>query len=205
MLEAEPEPNLRDALIQAALEIVAERQDADISLREVARRAKVSHNAPYRHFSSKSDLLAAVGADCYRKLRDTLDDAVCNSPDSHEAVRAIVSAFVDFALASPARYRLMIGPYVKDVDGRPRPEVMNVANSARNVLRQVLSAGAADGSLTINPSDPEELSAAVITVWSLVHGYALIELDQLRVYETSMNIDKLTCQLGDRILKALSF
>src|ERR1700754_5119881 len=54
--------DLRRAIVTAALEILSETQSVDFSLRELARRAGVSHNAPYKHFAEKSDLLAAVSA-----------------------------------------------------------------------------------------------------------------------------------------------
>ena len=64
--DSEPRPyhhgDLRRAVVTAALEILSETQSVDFSLREIARRAGVSHNAPYKHFAEKSDLLGAVSA-----------------------------------------------------------------------------------------------------------------------------------------------
>ena len=54
--------HLRETLLQAAIELIPELGPAGFTLREVARRAGVSHNAPYRHFEDKEELLAAVGA-----------------------------------------------------------------------------------------------------------------------------------------------
>src|SRR5690349_17086414 len=54
--------DLRRAIVTAALEILSETQSVDFSLRELARRAGVSHNAPYKHFAEKTELLAAVSA-----------------------------------------------------------------------------------------------------------------------------------------------
>jgi AcrR family transcriptional regulator len=68
--------DLRRALVQAALVIVTEEQDWTFSLREVARRAGVSHNAPYNHFADKSDLLAAVAAAGMERLGEGMKAAV---------------------------------------------------------------------------------------------------------------------------------
>ncbi|HUB46245.1 MAG TPA: TetR family transcriptional regulator, partial [Acetobacteraceae bacterium] len=71
---AQPQPyhhgDLRRALIETALQLVTEEQDWTFSLREVARRAGVSHRAPYNHFSEKLDLLAAIAAVGFERLRD---------------------------------------------------------------------------------------------------------------------------------------
>src|ERR1700678_4208045 len=68
--------DLRRALIDTALELVTEEQDWTFSLREVARRAGVSHHAPYNHFSEKLDLLAATAAVGFERLRDGLLQAI---------------------------------------------------------------------------------------------------------------------------------
>ncbi len=62
--------DLRRAIVAAALEILSETQSHDFSLRELARRAGVSHNAPYKHFAEKGDLLAAVSAAKIRRSTD---------------------------------------------------------------------------------------------------------------------------------------
>ena len=60
--------DLRRAIVKAALEILQETQSLEFSLRELARRAGVSHNAPYKHFADKRELLAAVSAAGFEKL-----------------------------------------------------------------------------------------------------------------------------------------
>src|SRR5271167_5174871 len=76
--------DLRRALIDAAMGLVTEEQDWTFSLREVARRAGVSHHAPYNHFPEKQDLLGAVAAVGFEKLRDSLLNAIAGSdaPDA---------------------------------------------------------------------------------------------------------------------------
>ena len=68
--------DLRRALVDAALAIVTDEQDWTFSLREVARRAEVSHAAPYNHFTDKNDLLSAVAALGFERLRDGMRAAV---------------------------------------------------------------------------------------------------------------------------------
>ena len=78
--------DLRRALIQAALELAAEEKDWNFSLREVARRAGVSHNAPYNHFAHKRDLLDAAAAAGQDLLRSELTAAVAKIADPRAAL-----------------------------------------------------------------------------------------------------------------------
>jgi AcrR family transcriptional regulator len=71
-----------------------------LSLREVARRAGVSHNAPYRHFPDRDSLLAALAAEGFREFGDALEK---------RPRREMGEAYVEFALAHPQRFRLMFG------------------------------------------------------------------------------------------------
>src|SRR5580692_8937647 len=64
--------NLRESLLRAAISLIAEVGPTAFTLREVARRAGVSHNAPYRHFPSKDDLMAAVAAEGFRELTQAM-------------------------------------------------------------------------------------------------------------------------------------
>jgi AcrR family transcriptional regulator len=91
--------NLREALLAAALELVGERPLAELSLREVARRAGVSHAAPYRHFPDRAALVAAIAehgfATLERELRDAPEPAL---------------AYLRFALERRPVFRLLFDP-----------------------------------------------------------------------------------------------
>ena len=99
--------DLRRALVQAALELAAENKDWNFSLREVARRAGVSHNAPYNHFPHKRDLLDAAAAAGHDLLRSELTAAVAKIADPRAALSKMSSAYVSFGIKNPALYRLM--------------------------------------------------------------------------------------------------
>ena len=89
---------LRDAVLRTAGSILEKEGLAALSLREVARRAGVSHNAPYRHFRDREELLAALAADGFERLADALQS---------RPRRELGEAYVEFALANPQRFRLM--------------------------------------------------------------------------------------------------
>src|SRR5215510_3558714 len=90
--------DLRAALLEAAGRIVDKEGAAALSVREAARRARVSHNAPYRHFPDRQSLLAAIAAEGFARLGDALKN-------SHG--KAMGEAYVHFALENPAVFRLM--------------------------------------------------------------------------------------------------
>ena len=115
--------DLRRSLIDAALALVTEKQDWTFSLREITRRAGVSHNAPYNHFADSDDLLIAVAAAGFKRLRDHLRLAVSGVAAPDEALLACGRAYIELALKNPALYRLMCGPALAKSTGatdRPR-------------------------------------------------------------------------------------
>src|ERR1700689_130634 len=95
---SEPRPyhhgDLRRTLIETALNLVTEEQDWTFSLREVARRAGVSHHAPYNHFPEKLDLLAAVAAVGFDRLHDGLAGATTGIDDPEELLDVICRTYV---------------------------------------------------------------------------------------------------------------
>ena len=100
--------DLRRALLDAAMDLVEQRGIETVStLREVARRAGVAHNAPYHHFADKAAVVEALALEGYEMLlADELssDDTAAAVP---ERIRALGRAYVGFAVAHPARFTLM--------------------------------------------------------------------------------------------------
>jgi AcrR family transcriptional regulator len=78
-------------------------------LREVARRAGVSHNAPYNHFAEKRELLAALAVFGFNSLRDRMRAVTTRVRSTQEAFVGTGLEYVKFGLANPALYRLMFG------------------------------------------------------------------------------------------------
>jgi AcrR family transcriptional regulator len=101
--------NLREAMIAAAIEIVREEGAEAVSVREAARRAGVSSGAPFRHFSSKRDLMAAVAEDGIGKLRHSIERHLERHADANPLRRlfAIAEGYVDWAARHPTHYRVL--------------------------------------------------------------------------------------------------
>lgn len=147
--------DLRAALLASASEILEEEGLAALSLREVARRAGVSHNAPYRHFPDRDSLLAELAALGFRQLGEAM---------GAKQGREMGKAYVRFALEHPGRFRLMFGGQVT------LKQHAALAAAARQTYEALVSAFRAQPGVV----DPEKAAAAA---WSLVHGLAQLLLD----------------------------
>ncbi|HUR95616.1 MAG TPA: TetR/AcrR family transcriptional regulator [Gemmatimonadales bacterium] len=164
--------DLRSALIHTALGMVTEEGAWDFTLREVARRAGVSHMAPYNHFEDKSALLAEVAALGFESLRQTLEAAARGQPRSaRQAFGDIAAAYVRFGVEHPSHYRLMFSPELAE---KARYPVLEAATAgACAVLTGALERGQASGDARRMARRDQALAA-----WSLVHGLTTLLIDQ---------------------------
>ena len=188
--------NLRRALVEAALEIVGEKDVASVSLREVARRAGVSPAAPYHHFSDKSFLLAAVAEDGFRRLTSRMREALEQPTNAmgRERLERLGRAYVRFATAEPAQYRVMFSP--EFIGGAAEQLVHPAAMEALNVLVGELHSQSPQAAR-------DELLVLAVTVWSACHGLALLISDgvlrrkeQLPIPQEDALIRAVTAQLA---------
>ncbi len=208
--------DLRRALIDAALALVTEEQDWAFSLREVARRAGVSHNAPYNHFPEKRDLLGAVAAAGFNALRERLRKAVAGTNGPRAALLASGKAYVRSGLENPALYRLMFGPALaaangaaeagkrgraKADSGRPT-EVRAAGAGAKAVLEDIILRGAQSGAFAISARSRTELAVAALSVWSAVHGLTMLVIDDIT--GSDLAIETLVSRLLRTLLDGLA-
>ncbi|MUM19573.1 TetR/AcrR family transcriptional regulator [Mycobacterium sp. CBMA271] len=145
---------LREAILASAADMVARRGTTELSLRELAREAGVSHAAPAHHFGDRRGLFTALAADGFTKLAESLDRA---HPDFHAAALA----YVEFALANPGHYSVMFEPALLD----PADAQLT---GARDRASAALDAGVA--TLTPQQTSADRVTAAR-AAWSLVHGF----------------------------------
>lgn len=195
---AEPKPyhhgGLRRALIETALQLVTEEQNWTFSLREVARRAGVSHRAPYNHFPEKLDLLAAVAAVGFDRLHDSFARATEGIDDPDALLDVICRTYVRLGLENPALYRLMFGPALSDTGATDRPTIARAAGDrARAVLEDTILRGARAGAFAVSPDSPHDVILAAFAAWSAVHGLTMLLIDRVPKAELSLDgmIDRL--------------
>lgn len=163
--------DLRQSLIDAAIALITEEGISDLSLRQVARRVGVSHNAPYRHFEDKEALLAAVAEQGFQSLRVAMETARQGIPiDSSQRLEAIGIAYVNFALAQPFHYRLMFGDYRCNLS--KYSALAEAAQQSFMVLVNTIREGQSAG--IFRSADPVNMARVA---WSLVHGQSMLALD----------------------------
>ena len=164
---------LRRDLIAAALELVETAGTQGLSLREIARKAGVSHAAPYRHFANKEELLAAVAEQGFRTLAQRVVEQEAAAPQEVLArFEAIAIAYVEFAAENPAHFRVMFSPEIADI--AKHPSLQEVRDSTAGLLRsgvaEVLAGTGAIGSKV-------DVDDFTLLAWSLVHGLASLVVD----------------------------
>jgi AcrR family transcriptional regulator len=155
-------------LIDAALSLVADGSVADLSLREVARRAGVTYAAPYHHFADKSALLAAVAGQGFEQLVAELERAAVRRTTLESELLAMAEAYVAFAMTHPAHYRVMFLPDVKE--SPDADELRAVADRSFGMLQQRVARGRAGESERAH-------QVLATTVWAALHGLSLLAID----------------------------
>jgi AcrR family transcriptional regulator len=150
----------RDRLIDAATRLLDEGGPAAVTLREVGRLAGVSHNAPYKHFADKEDLLAAVAARQLVSRQGRPGGAVRAGLAAEEAVRQMMHSYIRWAKRYPARFKLTFGPWSTD-----SPELAEAATAARSTLVEAVEA--AQAAKALPEGDSERVAALILAV---THG-----------------------------------
>ena len=158
--------NLREALVEAALELVADKGPAGLSITEAARRAGVSPAAPYRHFRDADALLAEVASRGFEQFTLALSTAWNEGrPDPITAFTALGRAYLDFARRHPAFYAVMFETHFA---ADAYPDLSAAGDRAFQILRDAAETLAAR---VPQPDRPPSLMVA-LHVWSLSHGIA---------------------------------
>lgn len=161
--------NLRKTLLDAAVALIGEVGPRAFTLREVARRAGVSHNAPYRHFPGKDGLLLAVAGEGFDRLADAMRKAMTPARSPREKLILCGSGYVEFALSWPHHLLVMFDLPVPR--RRRSAKVHPLGADAFQVLLDAIAAAQQSGDLP--PGDPMPLAW---TAWSLVHGIAKLAI-----------------------------
>ncbi|HZH03336.1 MAG TPA: TetR/AcrR family transcriptional regulator [Myxococcaceae bacterium] len=161
---------LRRALLDAAVALVAEHGVSGWTLREASRRLGVTHAAPYHHFASKEALLQGVAEEGFSTLAAVLRQVEeGGAADALEGVAQLGQAYVRFAAEHPSHFRVMFrtGP-----EGATAPSLRAIRASALQPLSAALGRASAEGQLA--SEEPED---AILSAWSIVHGLATLWVD----------------------------
>ena len=176
--------DLRRALLDAATRILDRDGQGGLSLRAVAREAGVSPAAPYHHFKDKSELMLAIAEEGFDQLSDYIRRTTDIAALPMERVAAIGLAYVQFAKAHPAVYRVMYD-CSRDSDAMP-DKAHNAEEGAFSLLkRAMIDMGVA------SPDQETDLELACIAAWCAAHGLAeMVGFKQFDALKAQMGGEK---------------
>lgn len=152
--------DLRNGLLDSARAILEESSLSALTLRAVARRAGVSHAAPYRHFPNHEALLVELGVEGFHELRHFIADAAKVAGPESERIANIGAAYMRFVAKRPAVARLMFGAQLPNRDKFP------ALGQAADAIGEEIGRALHD-------------SALGLAVWSAVHGLAMLVLENV--------------------------
>ncbi len=156
--------DLKNALVQAGLEILDEDGLPGLSLRAIAARTGVSHTAPKNHFGSLRGLMTAIATEGFRRHAAFMREGLTEAATRSERRDAALSGYVRFAEAHPHLFELMFSPLFCDL----RDETLSGAASGSYAVLAEIS----DGLDWPGAEGPGRQRRTEMMLWSLAHGYA---------------------------------
>jgi AcrR family transcriptional regulator len=158
--------DLKNALIKAGIEILAEEGVGGLSLRKAARKAGVSHAAPYSHFADKQGLIAAIASDGHRRIHEQIEAVLETYPNDPLRLLARAAwAYVCFGLDFPAHYKITFSGTLEDE--HQHPEFVEFSQRNFQVLKDIVAQCRAAGVLQAEGMD---LDLQAVSLWGLTHG-----------------------------------
>lgn len=154
--------NLKESLLGAAVQLIAETGPAGFNLREVARRAGVSHNAPYRHFRDKDELLADVATEGFQELTAALNEGDDSGLSPIARLKRAGYSYVSFALRRPEHFAAMFNPEATKTNGATLAFLKGVIDDCQREAQL--------------PDGATEYRA--LLAWSLMHGIAKLAVSK---------------------------
>lgn len=190
--------DLRQALVAAALHALERQGLEQISLRALARSLGVSPRAPYRHFATKEQLLAAVAAEGFRMSAAFTAARLEAARDPMARLRVAVESYVLFATRHPAAFRVMYAPYAAVEESAP--ELVQVRTEGHAEMMRLIGAAQARGQ--VRAGDPMQIGLAL---WSTMHGLAVLLIEgQLGRFDRPTEAAKLTQLVTSLVFEGLA-
>lgn len=159
--------NLRELLIEAGIKLMNEKGFSNLSLREIAKQCQTSHSAPYRHFSSKEELLNAMRKHIEVRFVEVLENAIRKEHGSFSSMIEFGKAYVSFFLENPEYYT-----FFTHQDGTYVNLSSQTGNMESNYKPFLIFKEYAESCLTHFGIPPEKHFIKIIGMWAIVHGIA---------------------------------
>ncbi len=162
--------DIRRAILDHAVSLVAEHGVRGVSFREVARRAGVSHQAPYHHFGNLQGILDAIAKEGFQSLTASMRKATRNAVDPIDALNGMGIAYVKFATNNVGHFRVMFqrSPIEPPNEPRDLQEAQHTYQTLVEITERVIEAGY--GTFL----EPDALAHLA---WSMVHGLATLMVE----------------------------
>jgi len=158
---------LREALIESALNILKEKGITALSLRNLAKATRVTQAAPYSHFRDKDDLLAAVAETGFQRLALQMAEDATGMHDTRERIEKLVASHIRFALENKHLFRLMFSRELAEM--KRYPTLAMTAGKSYALISAALSRRAAPA---------EDTRFMTVALWSLCHGLTTLIIDE---------------------------
>ena len=159
--------SLRDTVLRAAVDYIAEHGPDGLSLRQVAADAGVSHQAPYHHFTDRKGIFQAIAMEGFTKFAEALRVSAQNESD--DPATAMLESYVEFAISHRGHFRVMFRSELCSMG--ENLELKQVADDSFGVLVDHVSHTLGDS------SSIEEIRARATAMWALAHGLATLLID----------------------------
>jgi len=190
--------DLRNALIEETLAVLAEGGFATLTLRELARRLGVTHAAPYAHFADKRALLEAVAIVGFERLTEALEPIAASSLPAETKIVEMSRAYLRFGQGQPNLYRLMfVAPEVTDENG----ECVGLHGAGQRAFATLIGAIAELESGRSN--DAADLQDRATAAWALVHGVAMLTIDDRTALKSERSPDEIVEMAAAIFVKGL--
>jgi AcrR family transcriptional regulator len=160
--------DLRAAVLAASLELIEQEGLEALSMREVARRAGVSHQAPYHHFGDREGILVALAEEGFRRMTAEMAKALAKVEEPQERLLAAGTTYVLFALRNPAFFKVMFRSELAPIERHDAAQ-----EQAQTCFGLLVSTVAEVARAQGRENDPSMLIAA----WSMAHGLATLVLE----------------------------
>lgn len=159
--------SLRDTVLAAAVDYIADNGPDGLSFRQVAIAAGVSHQAPYHHFSDRRGIFQAIAAEGYELFTTAMLESLAAEPD--DPTTALLEAYVNFALDHRGHFRVMFRPDLCAI--ADSPELQRLADGSFDVLVDHVRD-------LLGPKAPlKDIRARAAAMWSLAHGLSTLLID----------------------------